>query len=168
MPRWHDEHGANAVEFALILPVLIVLLFGTMYGASVYNTQQTITQAARDGARYGATLPFEDVGGSPEDPPPGDWFSAVEARALEVANADRPLTPGSPTVCVLFFDDDDNRYASGPECDGESSSGGPESARVEVIVTRPARIELGITSTNMITVRGDVTARYEPNTEADP
>ena len=48
-----SQRGASAVEFALILPLLIVLTFGIIeFGLLMYN-QQVLTNAAREGARYG-------------------------------------------------------------------------------------------------------------------
>jgi len=45
--------GTSAVEFALILPVLILILFGIIeFGVIMYD-QQVITNAAREGARRG-------------------------------------------------------------------------------------------------------------------
>ncbi len=45
--------GASAVEFALVLPVLIVFVFGIIeFGLLMYN-QQVITNASREGARAG-------------------------------------------------------------------------------------------------------------------
>ena len=48
-----NQKGASAVEFALLLPVLILILFGTIeFGLLLYN-QQVITNASREGARAG-------------------------------------------------------------------------------------------------------------------
>jgi len=47
------EDGSALVEFAVILPVLVFLLVGMMeFGLLLYN-QQVITNASREGARYG-------------------------------------------------------------------------------------------------------------------
>lgn len=46
-----SEQGAAAVEFALLAPVLIMLLFGIMEFGRAYNTQLTLTNAAREGVR---------------------------------------------------------------------------------------------------------------------
>jgi Flp pilus assembly protein TadG len=54
-PR-HDERGAAAVEFAMILPLLIVLVFGIVQFSIAYNRQQGLHAAAREGARI-ASLP---------------------------------------------------------------------------------------------------------------
>lgn len=45
------ERGAAAVEFALVLPLLIVLVMGIIDFGRVYSAQQTLTNAAREGAR---------------------------------------------------------------------------------------------------------------------
>jgi len=53
MTAWRNQKGASAVEFALILPLLVVLLFGIVeFGLLMYNTQ-VITNASREGARAG-------------------------------------------------------------------------------------------------------------------
>jgi Flp pilus assembly protein TadG len=49
--RWDGEHGAQLVEMALLLPVLLSLLFGAFWAARAYNVYETITRAAREGAR---------------------------------------------------------------------------------------------------------------------
>jgi Flp pilus assembly protein TadG len=46
-----DERGAAAVEFALILPILILLLMGLVEFSLIFNTQISLTNAAREGAR---------------------------------------------------------------------------------------------------------------------
>jgi Flp pilus assembly protein TadG len=45
--------GQALVEFAVLLPLLLILLLGTIeFGFLLYN-QQVITNASREGARYG-------------------------------------------------------------------------------------------------------------------
>ncbi|WP_139005774.1 TadE/TadG family type IV pilus assembly protein [Arthrobacter crystallopoietes] len=51
MTRVRSERGATAVEFALVLPVLLLLLLGIVEFGRVYNAQMQLTAAARDGAR---------------------------------------------------------------------------------------------------------------------
>jgi Flp pilus assembly protein TadG len=49
-----SQRGASAVEFALILPLLLAIVFGIIeFGAVLYN-QAVITNASREGARYAA------------------------------------------------------------------------------------------------------------------
>ena len=45
------ERGAVAVEFALVLPILIVLMLGIIEFGLGYNAQITVSAAAREGAR---------------------------------------------------------------------------------------------------------------------
>jgi Flp pilus assembly protein TadG len=48
------DRGAEAVEFAVIVPVLLALLTAFITFGFTFNAQVTITQAAREGARYAA------------------------------------------------------------------------------------------------------------------
>ena len=48
------DRGAAAVEFALVLPVLLLVLFGMIDFGRALNAQIMVTQAAREGARLGA------------------------------------------------------------------------------------------------------------------
>ena len=48
------DRGAAAVEFALLLPMLLLLVFGIIDFGRALNAQITITQAAREGARLEA------------------------------------------------------------------------------------------------------------------
>jgi Flp pilus assembly protein TadG len=45
------ERGAAAAEFALLMPILLLLLFGIIDFGRMLNAQITLTQAAREGAR---------------------------------------------------------------------------------------------------------------------
>jgi Flp pilus assembly protein TadG len=49
-----SERGAVAVEFALLLPLLMVLVFGVIDFGRLFNAQVSVTQAAREGARLAA------------------------------------------------------------------------------------------------------------------
>jgi Flp pilus assembly pilin Flp len=46
-----DEGGAAAVEFALLLPLIVLLLFGIIEFGLAFNTRIQATNAAREGAR---------------------------------------------------------------------------------------------------------------------
>ena len=46
-----DDRGAAMVEFAIVLPLLIMLLMGIIEFGRAYNTQISIQAAAREGAR---------------------------------------------------------------------------------------------------------------------
>lgn len=51
--KLRSESGASAVEFALLLPVLMMILFGVIeFGLALYR-QAILTNASREGARLG-------------------------------------------------------------------------------------------------------------------
>ncbi len=61
-PSSQARRGNAAVEFALVLPLLLTLLLGMIDYGYVYFTQLTLTNAAREGARVGVTrINQEDV-----------------------------------------------------------------------------------------------------------
>jgi Flp pilus assembly protein TadG len=49
-----NERGQTMVEFALVLPILALLLFGVIQFGVAFNNYITITDAARAGARKAA------------------------------------------------------------------------------------------------------------------
>ncbi len=51
MKRRSDERGAAAVEFALVLPLLLLLLVGVAEFGRAYNVQTRVSNAAREGVR---------------------------------------------------------------------------------------------------------------------
>ncbi len=57
------EKGAEVLEFAFVLTTLLCLLFGIFTMARAYNVYQTITRAAREGARE-AVLPSSVADGN--------------------------------------------------------------------------------------------------------
>lgn len=94
---WKSERGAAASEFALSLPMMLVLMFGGMEAGHFVWTQHKLAEAVRDGARYAARIPWNQVcQGATEV-----MSSGVEAqinlltRTGQVTNADaRPKVPG--------------------------------------------------------------------------
>lgn len=52
--RHGRDRGATAVEFALLLPLLLLIIFGTIDFGRALNAQITLTEAAREGARLAA------------------------------------------------------------------------------------------------------------------
>lgn len=55
--REGKERGAALVEFTLILPLLLLIVFGGVTTALAYERKSELVYAVRDGARYGATVP---------------------------------------------------------------------------------------------------------------
>jgi Flp pilus assembly protein TadG len=53
-----DQKGASLVEFALIAPILFLILFGLIDFGFIYNDFLSLRQGVRDGARQGAVANF--------------------------------------------------------------------------------------------------------------
>jgi hypothetical protein len=111
--RRRRERGQALVEFALIAPVLVILIFGFVDAARLYQAWVTVQGAAREGARYGVT-------GQDDCPAATDnrvacityWASQ---RAKGLTNADTLLA-----VTVRRWD-----YPTYPDPPLEGSAGGP-------------------------------------------
>lgn len=52
------ERGASAVEFAIVLPVLFLVIAGIVDFGRAYQAQVQLTNAAREGARAAVILPL--------------------------------------------------------------------------------------------------------------
>jgi Flp pilus assembly protein TadG len=51
--RWQSERGAELIEFAIVVPLLILLLAGIFDFGMMFRTFEAVTNAAREGARVG-------------------------------------------------------------------------------------------------------------------
>jgi Flp pilus assembly protein TadG len=51
--RQNDETGAELIEFALVVVILIALVYGIVFYGLVLGAKVTMTQASADGARAG-------------------------------------------------------------------------------------------------------------------
>jgi len=56
-----SNEGAQIVEFAIILPLLVVLVVGIFDFGTGFNLKQTIVNTAAVGARVGSTQPSSDL-----------------------------------------------------------------------------------------------------------
>ena len=94
-----SERGATLVEFALIVPLLLLLVFGIIEFGFLFNADSNVNQAARAGGRTAAILST--------DPQMG--FRAAEAAANSLGispssitgDADgvrRPVRPAEPSA----------------------------------------------------------------------
>jgi Flp pilus assembly protein TadG len=59
--RWRDDRGAQLVEFAVALPLLVFFVVGIFDFSNAYTFKQKLTNAARDAARVGAADPANDL-----------------------------------------------------------------------------------------------------------
>jgi membrane-bound ClpP family serine protease len=51
---FHSERGQSMTEFALVLPLMVVLLFGIIQFGITFNNYITLTDAVRAGSRKGS------------------------------------------------------------------------------------------------------------------
>ncbi len=57
MSRRRTSHGSAAVELAVVIPILVVLLFGLIQIGLGFYRLHAVHSTARDAANVGATLP---------------------------------------------------------------------------------------------------------------
>ena len=58
--RWHKQHGQAVTEFALVLPIILMVVIGiTDLGRGIYY-YNTLSNLAREGARFGMVLQSSD------------------------------------------------------------------------------------------------------------
>lgn len=79
--RMKNEQGQTMTEFALVLPILVVLLFGIIQFGIAFNNYVTLTDAVRAGARKAA------VSRNKSDPA-GECMAAVLAAADNLDKTD--------------------------------------------------------------------------------
>jgi hypothetical protein len=74
-----DQSGAALVEFALILPLLLLLVFGIIEFSLLLYNKAVITNASREGARFGIVY-------SPSRPDPLDQSTFDDRMAQQTAD----------------------------------------------------------------------------------
>ncbi len=155
------------MEFAVILPLLAMMLLGIVSGGNAYQQKLSLTNGAREGARFGATLPTDSF--TTLD----DWLDNLATVATGAV--DDGLGPGveGRVVCVAYVypigtaltDRTTRRRAtdSGPTYSGSTcfSDGRPSNERrVQVVLQRNSSLEGGLFHIPL-TLSGKSVARYE-------
>ncbi len=88
-----NEKGQAMVEFAIVLPILLLLVFGIIQFGILFNHSLTVADAVRAGARQGAvsrTLPGGQAAAA----------AATEARVRAAASGSLK-DAGDPTALVV-------------------------------------------------------------------
>lgn len=105
-PGKRGQHGAALLEFAVLLPLLVILLFGMVEFGRALLQENTLTKAVTTGARYLARSPNLMTGPPHCDPDTG-WATAVaQAEALiESGNAGTGsvILPGLDSAGAITF-----------------------------------------------------------------
>lgn len=111
------ERGAALIEAALVLPILLLLTMGIWTTARAWNVNNTMEHAAREAARYGATIDPWDGETSPEA------VIAVSDASLQAS----AISPSDVTDCVEFVAD-----TGSPGCDSHVNSTGTDQIFVKL------------------------------------
>lgn len=110
------EQGTSVLEFALVLPVLLAMIFCVVETGNIYFASATVGKAARVGVRYAVTgVGYDD----------GTRLTLIR----EAAEAITASLPGETAIEVRSWDSDD---FSG---DGEADNAGSPCELVQVRVT---------------------------------
>ena len=96
--RGGREDGASAVEFALVLPILVLLLLGIMQFGFIFATQQGLEAAAREGGRLAA------IG---RDVTRGDVIEAVHEAGVPFINNTDDILVDTGDACDPTVEDGD-------------------------------------------------------------
>jgi Flp pilus assembly protein TadG len=170
--RLRRDDGAALVEFALVLPVLTMLLLGMVSGAVAWNENLALSQGARVAARQAVTLPLP---ASQTASTMAVWLDAVADTAVASAEGTVDGSISSRAVCVAFVypagsapDQTYSRMLSGPGS-GTRTSGtspcfddgqGDAERRLQIVLSRDGVLDIGIQRMTL-TLRRQVVYRYE-------
>lgn len=103
MVNMKNQKGASAVEFAIVLPLLVIVSFGIVEFSLALYDKAMITNSSREGARLGIVF---------RDPPlsKGELESLISARVTDFCN-DRLVTFGAATnVTAAICDNQASSY----------------------------------------------------------
>jgi Flp pilus assembly pilin Flp len=91
-----DSFGTASVEFALIAPLMIVLIFAGAEGGHFVWTQHKLADAVRDGARYASRLEVDKVCDGATSVLADDELANIKnvTRFGRVDGAGLPVVPG--------------------------------------------------------------------------
>lgn len=134
MRNMRDE-GASAVEFALVLPLLLMLIFGGITAGLALDARQQMNHAAREGSRYGATLPDEaNACGAATS-----WETCVRDRTVAASSGAINLARDGLCVSLILADGTtaSNYY-------GTASGNAADPCYVETPVLSGARVQVEV------------------------
>jgi hypothetical protein len=122
-----SEQGAALLEFAVVLPILLALLVGIITSGAALNRSNSLNNAARESARFGATLPADNLTW---------WLNKVADVAIDAATGDLADGTDGRYVCAAFV------YPKGT-VPADSSVGEDHTVRIEVDATGTKTITTG-------------------------
>ena len=100
-----DERGAAVVELALILPILVMFVFGIVQFGNGYNARVELTAAVREGARAaalgGTTVTAADIDQKTKAAAPGLTGSLITVTSARCVGTPVPVN-STVTATYLF------------------------------------------------------------------
>lgn len=133
----HRDHGAAAVEFALLFPLFLALVFGIINFGFAFNQKINLTQTAREASRFGATLSL--AASAPDNAGDVDsWLAKVLTVAESAAGSDLDDDRPGRYVCVAYVTADETRSLTegtgGPGSTEPCVDDNRDDDRVQVVV----------------------------------
>ena len=80
-----EPKGSSLVEFAIAIPLLVVLVVGIFDFGGAFNTKQELNNAMREGARFAATQPTNDLDTATPPPPSVEAVRVLVDSYMKVA-----------------------------------------------------------------------------------
>lgn len=114
--KWKEESGAELVEAALVIPILLMLLLGIVTFGRAYNVYQTMTRAAREGAKEAVKTPcavYPNCVGSNTIYDGTSIRTTFVEPALAAANLDTTKITNYSTTYVLLDPNDPSPHICG-------------------------------------------------------
>ena len=99
-----DDGGTAAVELAIVLPLLLLLIFGMIDFGRVMQQQIVMTEAVREGARVGALGGDATAVKAQMTSVLGSGFVIVQPPAIAVCTSASGLTSDSTVTIAHKFD----------------------------------------------------------------
>ena len=157
------SRGAAIVEFALILPLLSMMALGMLTGGIALDKKQDINNAAREAARFGATVAEHECDNT-LDCDGMNWANLVRSVAVQrsngavvTANVCVALVSGPGLAPVAVSSTHTTAGGSNP-CYVDNSS--DTDKRVQVSVTRSGQLQ-AVLFTMTLNLSSKATARFE-------
>ncbi|MGY1987259.1 TadE/TadG family type IV pilus assembly protein [Blastococcus sp. SYSU DS0669] len=96
-----DDRGASAVEFGLIVPLLVVLVLGIAEFGHAFQVQGTLSAAAREGARAMALQNDQTIARAAVLDAATSLNPSITPHQIAITPASCPTTGGSSTNVEL-------------------------------------------------------------------
>ena len=171
-PKRARQSGAALIEFAIVTPLLFMLLMGMVTGGIVLNDRLAVTNGVREGSRYGSTLAVA-AASCPSGSQLDCWLAQVATVTEQASEGELGSTVAARQICVAYV------YPSGTSsvdrtrrllrtaagdvysnatCFDDGRPGGER--RVQVSGQRDGQIQWVLGTTN-VTLTGRSVSRFE-------